>query len=181
MGLDMYLEAVLYLGNSDKKEKQQNVKIRKMFPEMIKTDNLNYVNVVHEVGYWRKANQIHKWFVDNVQDGQDNCGYYYVSRENLKELLELCKEVLKHSVLIDGKVVNGYKGTERGFIPNIENGKIVINPTKAMELLPTMNGCFFGSMDYDQWYISDIENTVKMIKRCLKLPDSWKFQYHSSW
>lgn len=26
-----------------------------------------------EIGYWRKANHIHKWFVDCVQDGEDDC------------------------------------------------------------------------------------------------------------
>ena len=27
-----------------------------------------------EVGYWRKANAIHGWFVRNVQNGKDDCG-----------------------------------------------------------------------------------------------------------
>lgn len=44
--------------------------------------------------YWRKANQIHKWFVDNVQGGNDNCGEYYVSHEKLKELRETCRQAL---------------------------------------------------------------------------------------
>lgn len=44
--------------------------------------------------YWRKANQIHKWFVDNVQNGSDDCGEYYVSQDKLIELLALCKHAL---------------------------------------------------------------------------------------
>ena len=44
--------------------------------------------------YWRKANQIHKWFVDNVQDGNDNCGEYYVSQNQLQELLDLVNRAL---------------------------------------------------------------------------------------
>ena len=44
--------------------------------------------------YWRKANQIHRWFVDNVQGGNDNCGEYYVSQEQLQELLDLVKRTL---------------------------------------------------------------------------------------
>ena len=55
--------------------------------------NIGSVKTLIEVGYWRKANQIHKWFVDNVQGGNDNCGYYYVSTKSMKELLDLCKEV----------------------------------------------------------------------------------------
>ena len=44
--------------------------------------------------YWRKANQIHAWFVDNVQGGEDNCGEYYVSHEKLKSLLDLVNRAL---------------------------------------------------------------------------------------
>ena len=49
--------------------------------------------VIEEAGYWRKQNNIHRWFVENVQDGVDNCGEYYVSAEKLRELLALCKAV----------------------------------------------------------------------------------------
>jgi hypothetical protein len=46
------------------------------------------------VAYWRKANAIHKWFVDNVQGGEDDCGEYPVSRYQLRELQALCKEII---------------------------------------------------------------------------------------
>lgn len=53
--------------------------------------DLKKVNCIREsVGYWRKANQIHKWFVDNVQDGNDDCKSYYVSTEDLEKLLNIC-------------------------------------------------------------------------------------------
>ena len=44
--------------------------------------------------YWRKANAIHKWFVDNCQDGRDECQETWVSREQMQQLIDLCKEVL---------------------------------------------------------------------------------------
>lgn len=47
-----------------------------------------------EVGYWRKANQIHGWFVENVQAGVDDCGEYAVTVDQLKTLKGLCEEVL---------------------------------------------------------------------------------------
>ena len=60
------------------------------------------MSVVERVGYWRKANAIHQWFVVNVQDVEDNCGYYYVSRENLEVLLETVNKVLDdHSLAED--------------------------------------------------------------------------------
>ena len=43
---------------------------------------------------WRKANAIHKWFVDNVQDGVDDCGDYKVTKEQLIELHNVCNDVL---------------------------------------------------------------------------------------
>jgi len=52
------------------------------------------VHVEVTCAYWRKANQIHKWFVDNVQGGNDNCGEYYVSNEKLNQLRETCRQAL---------------------------------------------------------------------------------------
>ena len=44
-----------------------------------------------EVAYWRKSNQIHRWFVDNVQDGIDDCEVHRPLTENdLKVLKGLC-------------------------------------------------------------------------------------------
>jgi hypothetical protein len=47
-----------------------------------------------QVAYWRKANHIHKWFVDHVQNGNDDCEEYRVSRDQLQLLLDNCKLVL---------------------------------------------------------------------------------------
>ena len=51
--------------------------------------------------YWRKANQIHKWFVENVQYGQNICAYYYLEREELESLKKACEDVLKNPDLAD--------------------------------------------------------------------------------
>lgn len=47
-----------------------------------------------EVAYWRKANAIHAWFVDNVQGGEDDCATYDVSADQLRELLADTDKVL---------------------------------------------------------------------------------------
>lgn len=44
--------------------------------------------------YWRKANAIHQWFVDKVQNGEDNCGSYSVSHEQLTDLRDTLREVM---------------------------------------------------------------------------------------
>ena len=76
MGLDMYLHGIL-----------SHYRMHDY--------NIGNVEMRIEIGYWRKANAIHKWFVDNCQDGVDNCAVYYVSKERLEELKEICEEVLK--------------------------------------------------------------------------------------
>jgi hypothetical protein len=47
-----------------------------------------------EVGYWRKANQIHSWFVQHCQNGVDECQNTLVPREKLQELRDTVKMVL---------------------------------------------------------------------------------------
>lgn len=47
----------------------------------------------YQVGYWRKANHIHKWFVDTCADGVDDCRRVYISIAQLEKLLQFCKQV----------------------------------------------------------------------------------------
>lgn len=46
------------------------------------------------IAYWRKANQIHLWFVTNVQGGKDDCGEYEVQITDLEDLVDVCQKVL---------------------------------------------------------------------------------------
>lgn len=47
-----------------------------------------------EVGYWRKANAIHQWFVVHVQGGVDECLKYEVSKAQLEELKTTCEKAI---------------------------------------------------------------------------------------
>ena len=93
MGLDMYLSKKTYVKywehNGDNNYEVKVTKAGK--PTNINPKKVSYI--VEEVGYWRKANQIHQWFVDNVQGGVDDCRDAYVERGKLEELLNLCKIV----------------------------------------------------------------------------------------
>ena len=95
MGLDMYLYKKNYIWQGEwvNPEAKQEVIVKTggEVDKKIKPERVKYV--VEEVGYWRKANQIHNWFVQNVQNGTDDCGNYYVSREKLEELLDICRIV----------------------------------------------------------------------------------------
>ncbi len=55
----------------------------------------NISEITSQVGYWRKANQIHKWFVENIQEGKDECDTSPVCYKSLVKLKMLCKEVLE--------------------------------------------------------------------------------------
>ena len=152
MGLDMYLYKKNYIWQGDwiKPEAKQEVVVTKggEVDTKIKPERVKYV--VEEVGYWRKANQIHKWFVDVVQEGNDNCGSYYVSRDTLEELLDICKQIRD-------------------------------DHSKADKLLPTQSGFFYGGTEYDEWYFTDIDSTIKIIEECLEDENADDFEYSSSW
>jgi hypothetical protein len=95
MGLDMYLTKKIYIGaNYEHNEVAGTIDLKKS-GKKVEID-LNKVTYIEEgAGYWRKANAIHQWFVDNVQDGVDNCGTYYVSQEKMTMLLYLVNQVLE--------------------------------------------------------------------------------------
>lgn len=109
MGLDMYLHAKRYFFDGDEKAS----KVAELFPEI---GDKRVKGITVDVGYWRKANAIHKWFVDNVQYGEDDCGEYDVDTTQLRELLELVIQVLedrtKASVLLPVQAGFFFGGTD---------------------------------------------------------------------
>lgn len=98
MGLDMYLSGKRFISSFKDSDKAIAEAIANNFPE-IENKRTSYDTpcvreVTIEAGYWRKANAIHKWFVDNVQGGEDECRPHYVTREQLEKLREICERVL---------------------------------------------------------------------------------------
>jgi hypothetical protein len=172
MGLDMCLEAEMFLSSySDKpqfnalsKVVNEHVAVNP-FPESL--NDMVSASVTMTVAYWRKANQIHDWFVQNVQDGIDECQRSYVSYENLVELQEVCENAL-----------------------NLRN--TISDPQELVEqlgeLLPTSQGFFFGSSEYDSYYWEDIQKTAEFLSRFLEwfeaeaeVGNHWAIFYQSSW
>ncbi len=96
MGLDMYLTKRTYVKNWDfmLPEELHKITVTKNGESVEHIQSERISHVIEEMGYWRKANAIHNWFVENVQDGVDECQLSYVPREKLKELLGLVKEIL---------------------------------------------------------------------------------------
>lgn len=190
MGLDMYLDkcdrrAWGYKGFDAEEVKESNPKLYEEMKPFLTTRGKYYPweSIFTEVGYWRKANAIHKWFVDNVQDGVDDCGYYEVSREQLEELLDICKIVVGASPMAEGWIKNGERYANGMWCPIFEEGEYVADIEKAKELLPTQGGFFFGSTDYDQWYMEDIKDTIEILTKVLEETDfdTQMIAYSSSW
>lgn len=98
MGLDMYLTAKHYMFDFEPEEKIICESIANMIPESAR---LPVKEISARAAQWRKSNQIHNWFVENVQDGEDNCGQYYVSEEHLSELLDTVNQVLENHDLAE--------------------------------------------------------------------------------
>ena len=139
--------------------------------------------IIDHVGYWRKANQIHAWFVENVQDGEDDCGCYEVEKWQLEELLDICKLIKDKCKLVDGTIKTGEHLKNGNWVPDYEDGKVIDNPDIAEQYLPTKGGFFFGSTDYDEWYMQDIDDTIMIIENVLKETDfdTQIVYYSSSW
>jgi len=100
MGLDMYLHIRKHVAGYDWYSQESKDLYRKVI-ELVDTNNLQNeesksVTIEFESMYWRKANAIHGWFVENIQNGEDNCEKYSVLPEMLHELVQDCKEVLNN-------------------------------------------------------------------------------------
>lgn len=171
MGLDMYLSKKTYVKNWEhnppEKQHQITVKRNKKKHPFINPAKITYIT--EELAYWRKANQIHQWFVDHCQGGEDDCREYDVTREQLQELYDTCVLVRDNSKLVEGKITNGYTFENGKEKPILVDGKYIADPSVAKDLLPSQGGFFFGGTDYDQYYMDDINNTIEMLKPELEL------------
>lgn len=137
-----------------------------------------------EVGYWRKANAIHKWFVDNVQNGEDDCGDYSVSKELLEKLLNDCYTVLGQYELVEKEIIQVVGYNEHGEeVEKPVKRKVIKDTSVAEATLPAQSGFFFGDTSYDEWYISNLEYTIEIILDVLKNTDfdTEVIVYSSSW
>lgn len=122
MGLDMYLDASKFISpyaSLDEPEGKLRAAIASVLglkddplPDetirrlLARSDIGKVTGVRVRAGYWRKSHNIHQWFVDNVQGGDDNCGEYYVDRGDLKELVDYCQEQIDDGDDPDGEYLD---------------------------------------------------------------------------
>jgi hypothetical protein len=108
MGLDMYLRANEYVSRNDWNNgvDTPNPLFNEIvsgleLEDVIDKTGFSGISVDVPMGYWRKANQIHNWFVENLADGEDNCNTMFVNKERLEQLKKVCLEVLENKSLAE--------------------------------------------------------------------------------
>lgn len=158
MGLDQYLYKI------PKKEYREYIKNKNAENKNIEDTEDFDTGEQEDVCYWRKCNQIHKFFVQNVQNNKDDCNEYLVSIDILSDLIERCKKI------IDVWVFNNQK----------------INKTVreiCFALLPPQSGFFFGSEYIDKYYIETLLTTIQNLSSVIESEDIEKYDiyYNSSW
>jgi hypothetical protein len=147
MGLDMYLYAEKFVSNMDYRQEQDkfNAIVSALEAQEF---TMGHVIAEVEVAYWRKANAIHNWFLNGRED---DCTPFYVDRERLEQLRDICEQVID-------------------------------TPALAEMALPTQEGFFFGSTEYDEWYMDSVKETYDKLSVLLAtIPDGWTFKYQASW
>lgn len=101
MGLDMYLWREIYVG-AEYIHRGITGSIELNYQGTRLPVNFKKVSTItEEAMYWRKANAIHNWFVEHVQDGNDDCKKYWVDIDKLIELRKTIKKVLQNHKLAD--------------------------------------------------------------------------------
>jgi hypothetical protein len=148
MGLDMSFYGKRYLWN----DKEKAAAIAKLFPEIRGAE----VEVVRaDFRSWRKANAIHRWFVNNIQEGVDECQESYVPVEKLYELRDICAKVIA-----DPTQAETLLPTQNGFFfGGTEYDEYYWDDVKR-----TLN------------WLNDF-----LLKDAVKALEGWDFYYRASW
>lgn len=111
-----------------------------------------------EVCYWRKDNNIHTWFIRELMLPKAfNCEMAKVERNVLVKFIGVATEILSCETL-DKKI------------------------EMAKTLMPTTDGFFWGSTEYDERYFKSLKETVVEFGAILRCVDFNKQSlYYSCW
>lgn len=162
MGLDQYLSIRKYIQRVDwskanETERPETLEFRTVvretgLSELVQEDGFAGAYVEVPAYYWRKANWLHHYIINNLANEVDNCQPIEISVGDMRDLVDRCGDVLAHK-------------------------------DKASALLPTSDGFFFGSTEYDDWYFESVEDTFVEIGKLLDKVEEGEHYlvYQASW
>jgi hypothetical protein len=153
----MYLSAKKYIPGWPHSKDDE----RKSFYTMLAASGLLLKDIAEDspcgyiqvnIGYWRKANAIHNWFVQKVQNSKDECQTSYVSRDTLAALLSEVELVL----LNKGEAGQRLPPASGFFFGSTE-----------------INEWYWDDMNRTRDMLQAILSNPRL--------DGWDFAYHASW
>ena len=141
MGLDMFLYDVTDVGPD-----------RDAWPESVWDGIYERGDKSVRVAKWRKFNALHRWFVEKIQDGVDECAMSRrIAHHELEDLLAALKA-------------------------------IAAEPSEGPLRLPVQPGFFFGPTEYGTWYEEEVRDAIPVIENAIKLTEAGRdLRYLSSW
>lgn len=206
MGLDMYLEKLPRNKTMEELEAESEEAWKKGLDYRRKN-----IRDVRRVGYWRKVNRLHGFVVDTFAGGVDECQEIELSRADVETIFCRCVDaanVLSGKRLVCQKEV-GRKGYDPVFEDDTSVEPIVIDfrcgyrkysdalcdkakdrywkvedcvREKLDAILPLKRGFFFGSYEYDVWYVYDLCQTISTLANILEgWDDNYRYVYQASW
>ena len=203
MGLDMYLYAEKSISSYDYETVDGEMSRRgnDMYDKVIESAGMSSlpasqygsVKVSKCVGYWRKANAIHGWFIRECANGVDECQDIYVSKENLIRLRDLCVNALSDRdkatpsedrttlINITDDISFSDEITSR-ILAERDKTSVLTHADYESDPLAPVAGFFFGGTEKDEWYYETLERTIDVINSCLAYgDDELQFIYRASW
>ena len=143
--------------------------------------SLNKETAIHDkisIGYFRKVNCLLPHF-----GYEDNCEILEIEKSQIEDLVYKAKELLalydtiSYQLHLQSIEVNYYKEIYKDnqemcderckpFLKKIDE---IWKPFEvvAEQQLPTTSGCFFGSQEYRDWYVSDLQAIVAKFEKIL--------------
>lgn len=141
-----------------------------------------------ELSYFRKVNFLVKFFNDKMVE---YCGGTILDGLDIPIDKEWCEELLEKCT----QVVNKYNELKTLYTPDTDKNNTKLFESEeannlfakfASETLSTMAGFFYGSTDYDKWYLEDVKDVIEHLKNNIipefdKLDDNEYIAFNADW
>lgn len=162
--------------------------IREEHDELEKTYNLcksayNVLMERKEVAYFRKVNLLIPFF-----EYGENCSDLTITKDQVEDLIRVCGDVL-----VKEKDIRSRLNERKCAKQNVQQVKAGWNEKNVQriqkqiesieqewidycqETLPNQKGFFFGSYEYDEWYIDKVQQVKKLFQEIIENVD-WERQ-----